>query len=82
MSYLWTLGTSQKQMASQIQGLSSKTTVDWSNFCRELVEEAMIKETEAGKQIGGPTLLSRLTSPSSQNGNITGGMGIWRTREG
>ncbi len=59
LTYLWILGSSLAQMAQQIEGLSTKTTVDWANFCRELIEEVMLQDTESGQQIGGGASLWR-----------------------
>ena len=50
ITYYWSHGLPQTYMQHELN-VSSATTVDWSNFAREVCEEVVLKNSE---QIGGP----------------------------
>ena len=54
-SYNWAIGVPQKNLIDML-GLSSKSATDWCTFCREVVEEYMIRGAD-GKQIGGKDVI-------------------------
>lgn len=56
VTYLWCLGLTQTQIKSET-GCSSNTLVDWSNFCREVCEESLLRDVENGQQIGGDNVI-------------------------
>jgi len=55
-TYLWCQGLTQKQIQQEV-GCVDKTSVDWANFCREICEESLLKDTENGIQIGGNNII-------------------------
>lgn len=50
LTYWWTTGTEQKQIIREM-GISSRTAVDWDNFCREVCDEIMMNSSSP---ISGP----------------------------
>lgn len=44
LTYWWTTGIQLKEIMHQMS-ISSKTAVDWANFCREICDEIMMKKS-------------------------------------
>lgn len=56
MTYMWCHQYSQKQTEQEL-GISLNSLVDWHNFCREVCEEEVIRNSE---QIGGEGVLTQI----------------------